>query len=140
VLIVGHGLSRSGVVELLASTIIRAGTSLTSHIGVMSALAATLSSVMNNVAALALLMPLDLEAAAKSKRSPALTLMPISFASILGGLVTLIGTPPNIVIAAFRAENLGESFQMFDFAPVGAACAVVGIIFVTLIGWRLIPA
>ena len=140
VLVVGHGLSRSGVVELIASKIIRAGTSLSSHIGVMSALAATLSSLMNNVAALALLMPLDIETAAKEKRSPALTLMPISFASILGGLVTLIGTPPNIVIATFREKTLGEPFKMFDFAPVGAACAVVGIIFVTLVGWRLIPA
>ncbi len=140
VLVVGHGLSRSGVVELIASKIIRAGAALSSHIGIMSVLAATLSSLMNNVAALALLMPLDIEAAAKAKRSPALTLMPISFASILGGLVTLIGTPPNIVIATFRAENVGEPFSMFDFAPVGAACAAVGIIFVTLIGWRLIPA
>lgn len=140
VLVVGRGLSRSGVVELIASKIIRASASLSSHIGVMAVLAAALSSLMNNVAALALLMPLDIETAAKAKRSPALTLMPISFASILGGLVTLIGTPPNIVIASFRAENLGEPFQMFDFAPVGAACAAVGIIFVTLVGWRLIPA
>ncbi len=140
VLVVGHGLSRSGVVELIASKIIRTGATLSSHIGVMSALAAALSSVMNNVAALALLMPLDIETAAKEKRSPALTLMPISFASILGGLVTLIGTPPNIVIATFREETLGEPFKMFDFAPVGAACAVVGIIFLTLVGWRLIPA
>ena len=140
VLVVGRGLSRSGVVELLANKIIRAGMSLSSHIGVMAALAAALSSLMNNVAALALLMPLDIESAAKAKRSPALTLMPISFASILGGLVTLIGTPPNIVIATFRAETLGEPFHMFDFAPVGAACAAVGIVFVTLVGWRLIPA
>jgi di/tricarboxylate transporter len=140
VLIVGRGLSRSGVVELIAGKIIRASASLSSHIGVMAVLAAALSSLMNNVAALALLMPLDIETAAKAKRSPALTLMPISFASILGGLVTLIGTPPNIVIATFRAENVGEPFRMFDFAPVGAACAAVGIIFVTLVGWRLIPA
>lgn len=140
VLVVGHGLSRSGVVELIASKIIRASASLSSHIGVMAVLAAALSSLMNNVAALALLMPLDIETAAKAKRSPALTLMPISFASILGGLVTLIGTPPNIVIATFREQNIGEPFQMFDFAPVGAAVAAVGIIFVTLIGWRLLPA
>ena len=140
VLVVGHGLSRSGVVELIASKIIQAGASLSSHIGVMAALAAALSSLMNNVAALALLMPLDIATADKEKRSPALTLMPISFASILGGLVTLIGTPPNIVIATFREQTLGEPFKMFDFAPVGMACAVVGIIFVTLIGWRLIPA
>ena len=65
--------------------------------------------------------------------------MPLSFASILGGMVTLIGTPPNIIIAAFRGEALGEPFQMFDFTPVGAACAVVGVLFVALVGWRLIP-
>ena len=90
----------------------------------MAGFAAVLSAIMNNVAALALLMPLDMQAAAKAKRSPALSLMPLSFASILGGMITLIGTPPNIVIAAFRKDSLGEAFSMFDFAPVGAACAV----------------
>ena len=65
--------------------------------------------------------------------------MPLSFASILGGMVTLIGTPPNIVIATFREDALGESYQMFDFAPVGLVVAVTGILFVTFIGWRLIP-
>jgi len=76
---------------------------------------------MNNVAALALLMPLDLQAAKKSHRSASLSLMPLSFASILGGMITLIGTPPNIIIAEFRGEALGESYKMFDFAPVGLA-------------------
>jgi len=95
---------------------------------------------MNNVAALALLMPVDLEAAARAKRSPALTLMPLSFATILGGLVTLIGTPPNIVIAAFREEALGAPFRMFDFTAVGLTCAVVGIAFIAIVGWRFIPA
>jgi di/tricarboxylate transporter len=94
---------------------------------------------MNNVAALALLMPLDIQAAAKAKRSPALTLMPLSFASILGGMITLIGTPPNIVIAEYRASILGEPYHMFDFAPVGLAVAIVGVAYVALIGWRLIP-
>jgi di/tricarboxylate transporter len=65
--------------------------------------------------------------------------MPLSFASILGGMITLIGTPPNIVIAEFRRDALGESFKMFDFAPVGLACAVVGVAYVALIGWRLLP-
>ena len=139
VLIVSRGLSNSGAIELVARYLIGAQRSLMSHIGIMSAVSATLSAIMNNVAALALLMPLDLEAAAKAKRSPALTLMPLSFASILGGLVTLIGTPPNIIIAAFREEALGEPFAMFDFAPVGAACALVGVGFIALIGWRLIP-
>ena len=65
--------------------------------------------------------------------------MPLSFASILGGLVTLIGTPPNIIIATFRGEALGAPFEMFDFTPVGAACALAGVLFVALVGWRLIP-
>jgi di/tricarboxylate transporter len=105
----------------------------------MAGLAAVLSAIMNNVAALALLMPLDLQAAKKSGRSPSLSLMPLSFASILGGMITLIGTPPNIVVAEFRGEALGESYKMFDFAPVGLACAAVGVAYVALIGWRLLP-
>jgi di/tricarboxylate transporter len=139
VLVVSRGLSNSGVVEYLAGKVIDATRPLFAHIGIMSGLAAVLSAVMNNVAALALLMPVDLEAAAKAKRSPALTLMPLSFASILGGLATLIGTPPNIIIATFRGEALGEPFDMFDFTPVGAACALAGVLFVALVGWRLIP-
>ena len=139
VLVVSRGLSNSGVIELLARYVVDSSRRLAAHIGVMSALAAGLSAIMNNVAALALLMPLDLQAAKKSGRSPSLSLMPLSFASILGGMITLIGTPPNIVIAEFRGQALGESYKMFDFAPVGLACAVVGVAYVALIGWRLLP-
>ncbi len=140
VLIVSKGLSNSGVVELVARQVSRFSQSLQTHIAAMAGIAAALSAVMNNVAALALLMPVDIQAAIKAKRSPALTLMPLSFATILGGLITLIGTPPNIIIAEFRQQALGESFSMFDFAPVGLACAVVGVLFVALVGWRLLPA
>jgi len=140
VLIISRGLSNSGVIELLARHVIDAGRRLATHITIMAGLAAALSAVMNNVAALALLMPLDLQAAKKSGRSPSLSLMPLSFASILGGMVTLIGTPPNIVVAEFRGDALGEPYRMFDFAPVGLACAVVGVAYVALIGWRLLPA
>jgi di/tricarboxylate transporter len=140
VLIISRGLSNSGVIELLARYAVDAGRKLASHVAIMAGLAATLSAVMNNVAALALLMPVDLQAAKKSKRSPSLSLMPLSFASILGGMITLIGTPPNIIIAKFRGDALGESYKMFDFAPVGLACASVGIAYVALIGWRLLPA
>ncbi len=84
-------------------------------------------------------MTLEMQAAAKSGRSPAITLMPLSFASILGGMITLIGTPPNIVIAEYRRDVLGEAYKMFDFAPVGLACAAVGVAYVALIGWRLLP-
>jgi di/tricarboxylate transporter len=139
VLIISKGLSSSGVIELVAKQVSRFSGSLQTHIGAMAGIAAALSAVMNNVAALALLMPVDMQAAARAKRSPALTLMPLSFATILGGLITLIGTPPNIIIAGFRESALGESFSMFDFAPVGLACAVAGVLFVTILGWRLLP-
>ncbi len=139
VLIISRGLSNSGVIELLARFFIDSSRKLFAHISIMSGLAAVLSAFMNNVAALALLMPLDIQAAAKSNRSPAITLMPLSFASILGGMITLIGTPPNIVIAEYRRDVLGEAYKMFDFAPVGLACAAVGVAYVALIGWRLLP-
>jgi len=140
VLIVSRALSNSGAIDLLARFVIDGSRKVGAHIAIMSGLAAALSALMNNVAALALLMPVDMQAAAKAKRSPALTLMPLSFASILGGMITLIGTPPNIVIAEFRNKALGAPYGMFDFAPVGATCAVVGVLFVACIGWRLIPA
>ena len=139
VLIVSRGLSNAGAIELASRWIVDSGRSLVAHIGLMAGFSAALSAVMNNVAALALLMPVDLQAAAKAKRSAALTLMPLSFATILGGMVTLIGTPPNIIVASFRGEALGTPFGMFDFAPVGAVTALAGVLFVALIGWRLIP-
>ncbi len=139
VLVVSRGLSRSGAIELLAFRLVKASRGLQAHIGIMAGVSAALSSIMNNVAALALLMPLEMQAAQRAKRSPALTLMPLSFASILGGMITLIGTPPNIVIATFREEAMGAPFKMLDFAPVGVVVALVGILFITLVGWRLIP-
>ena len=139
VLVVSRGLSNSGVIELLARFFVDASRRLAAHISIMSGLAAALSAVMNNVAALALLMPLDLQAAKKSGRSASLSLMPLSFASILGGMITLIGTPPNIVVAEFRGDSLGAAYRMFDFAPVGVACAAVGVAYVALVGWRLLP-
>ncbi|MGD9785582.1 MAG: SLC13 family permease [Hyphomicrobiaceae bacterium] len=139
VLVVSHGLAASGAIDILARAILRAGSSVSTHIMTVSGVGALLSAFMNNVGALALLMPLDIEAARKAGRSPALTLMPLSFATILGGLVTLIGTPPNIIVSTFRERALGEPFAMFDYAPVGLACALAGVAFVALVGWRLIP-
>jgi di/tricarboxylate transporter len=139
VLIMSRGLSNAGVVDALSRHLIDTRRSLSSHIAIMAGLGAGLSAVMNNVAALALLMPVDLQAAEKAKRAPGLTLMPLSFATMLGGLITLIGTPPNIIIASFRERALGSPFEMFDFAPVGLACAIIGTAFIALFGWRLIP-
>ncbi len=139
VLVVSRGLMNSGAVDLITRYLVDAGRSVGSHISMMAGIGAVLSAFMNNVAALALLMPVELQAAKRASRSPGITLMPLGFATILGGLVTLIGTPPNIIIAQFRANALGEPYHMFDFAPVGLACATAGVIFVALIGWRLLP-
>ena len=139
VLVVSRGLINSGAIGWITKAVVNTGRSLGSHIALIGAVGAGMSAFMNNVAALALLMPVELTASAKAGRSPALSLMPLSFATILGGMVTLIGTPPNIVIASYRGEALGESYGMFSFAPVGLVCALVGIAYVATIGWRLIP-
>ena len=139
VLIVSRALVGSGAIELLAARLLDSDRPLPFHIAVMAVVGAGLSAVINNVAALALLMPLDIDTATKAKRAVSLSLMPLSFATILGGMITLIGTPPNNVIAAYREDALGESFGMFDFAPVGLTVALVGIAFVSLVGWRFLP-
>ena len=139
VLVVSAGLVRSGAVFLITRTLVDSTRALGAHIALMGAIGGVLSAFMNNVAALALLMPVDVQTARKAKRSPGLSLMPLSFATILGGMATLIGTPPNIIIASFREDALGTPFRMFDFAPVGGLTAIAGLVFVALIGWRLIP-
>jgi di/tricarboxylate transporter len=140
VLIVSRGLMNSGAVEFIARFVTNPDRALPAHIGIMAVVGAVLSAIINNVAALALLMSLDMDAARKAKRAVSLTLMPLSFGTILGGMITLIGTPPNIVIAQYRQDVLGEPFSMFDFTPVGVAVAIAGIAYVSFIGWRLIPA
>ncbi len=139
VLIISRGLLNSGVVDLMAEHVLRPIKSTTGQISIVSFVAAGLSALMNNVGALALLMPAAIRSAAKAKRPPAAILMPLSFASILGGMLTLIGTPPNIIIAAIREDTSGTAFTMFDFTPVGGAVALVGVLFVSIVGWRLIP-
>ncbi|WP_300032179.1 SLC13 family permease [uncultured Roseobacter sp.] len=139
VLVVSAGLVRSGAVFLITRTLVDASRSLGAHIALMGAIGGVLSAFMNNVAALALLMPVDIQTARKAGRAPGLSLMPLSFATILGGMATLIGTPPNIIIASIRGDALGTPFAMFDFAPVGGAAALAGLVFVSLVGWRLIP-
>ncbi len=139
VLIVSRGLINSGAIGYITNFLVNPSRSLSTHIGIMAGLAASLSALMNNVGALALLMPVDIQASKKAVRSISLTLMPLSFATILGGLVTLIGTPPNIIISSYRETALGAPYAMFDFAWVGLGVAVVGVLFVAIFGWRLIP-
>lgn len=139
VLILSRALSDSGALDPIAKALEPLSGSTTGHVAGLSGVGAALSAVMNNVGALGLLMPVALKSAAKSKQPAGMLLMPLSFGCILGGLVTLIGTPPNIIIAAYRGEALGEPFQMFDFTPVGGAVALAGLLFMALVGWRIVP-
>ncbi|WP_075172714.1 SLC13 family permease [Neptunomonas phycophila] len=140
VLVISDALRRSGVVDVIVQKILPYTESPLSHILIMTTVVTVASAFMNNVGALALMLPVALATCSKHQRSPALILMPLAFGSILGGMTTAIGTPPNIIIAMMRAEASGESFSMFDFSPVGVAIAIMGVLFITLVGWRLIPA
>jgi di/tricarboxylate transporter len=140
VLVLSRGLLTSGAIDLLSQRLLPAAAGPAAAIAAVTALAAVLSAFMNNVGALALLMPVALQVATRQELAPGKVLMPLAFGSILGGMTTLIGTPPNLIVSAFRAANGSGSFAMFDFTPVGVAVAGVGIAFVALIGWRLVPA
>ena len=139
VLVVSKGLINSGAIFFIGQKISAFGKNLWEHISIIGFIGAILSAFINNVAALALLMPIDINKARASNWPPRKTLMPLSFATILGGMATLIGTPPNIIISSIRYEHTGEPFKMFDFFPVGGITAIIGLAFVALIGWRLIP-
>ena len=166
VLIISQAMKNSGVVDILARKIKPFTKKKEVHIASLSGVIAVLSGFMNNVGALALMLPVTLKTAWEQKRSPSILLMPVAFASILGGMITMIGTPPNIIIAALRKEQqlliLEQSksnnslqlyvtkyfgndgftpapFGLFDFSPVGGIIAFIGVIFVAIFGWRLIP-
>lgn len=139
ILVVSKALQDSGLIEILGQKVIQLGNNLTLQISLLSIIVCVASAFMNNVGALAIMMPVAIHIAQKSGHSPSSILMPISFASLLGGMTTLIGTPPNIIIASFRANEVGESFSMFDFAPVGLSLSVLGLLFIIFIGWRILP-
>ncbi len=139
VLIISHALKNSGVVQLIGQKMQPLTVSPVMHVASMSLVVAVASAFMNNVGAMAVMLPVALASCAQRNRSPAIILMPLAFGSILGGLMTMIGTPPNILIAQYRSQALGESYGMFDFSWVGVPIALVGIIFVAVIGWRLVP-
>ena len=139
VLVLSAGLQRSGAVDALIQRLLPSTGSVLGTTTILTAMAALLSAFMNNVGALALLMPVGMQLAQRYRLPPSKVLMPLSFASILGGMTTLIGTPPNLIVADFRAELGRGSFTMFDFSPVGVTVAIAGIAFVILVGWRLVP-
>lgn len=140
VMIISRAITDSGIVD----DCVRYITPLTQrniilHIAVLTVIAAVLSAFMNNVGALGLIMPVAIQSAIKMDRSPSTLLMPIAFGSILGGMTTLIGTPPNILVSTFRQEYMGQGFGMFSFAPVGGVVASIGVLYIIFIGWRLLP-
>jgi len=139
VLIISKGLQFSGLVDVIVNWISKVSTLLWVQIILLSVIVAFASAFINNIGALAIIMPVALHLSRKYSFSPSLILMPLAFASILGGMMTLIGTPPNIIISTFREEAVGERFGMFDFAPVGVILTVICLLYVTLIGWRFLP-
>ncbi len=140
VLVLGYGLQISGAVDVLAKHFLPASAGPTVSILALISLAALLSGFINNVGALALLMPIAIQMAAKHELPVGRILMPLAFGSILGGMTTMIGTPPNLIVAGFRQTTGAASFSMFDFAPVGISVTLVGILFIGLLGWRMVPA
>ncbi|EPR33033.1 Citrate transporter [Alkalidesulfovibrio alkalitolerans DSM 16529] len=140
VLVLSHGLQITGAVDELSRRVLPSSSGQTVSIAALTGLAAVLSAFMNNVGAMALLMPVAVKLAARQGLTPGKVLMPLAFGSILGGTMTLIGTPPNLIVSGFRNESGLGGFGMFDFSPVGASVTLAGLVFISLIGWRLVPA
>lgn len=139
VMVLSQSIHQSGVIHSLVTQWLPSYKSTTAYVVIFSSFIALLSAFMNNVGALGLVMPVAIQTALRSKRSPSLILLPIALASALGGLLTAIGTPPNLLISAYRQQTTGQAFSMFDFSHAGIFAAIAGIIFISFIGWRLIP-
>ncbi len=139
VLVISSAIIKSGMIERLVVLLNRKTNSTSVMIMGLMLVTAFLSAFMNNVGALALILPVALRIAKDSKVSPSSFLMPVAFASLLGGMVTLIGTPPNLIVSNFRYETLGTPFEFFDFAPIGTVLVLVGIGLTIFLGPKLIP-
>ena len=139
VLVLSRGLQTSGAVDVLARTVLPDNAGRTLSLAALTGLGAALSGFMNNVGAMALLMPVALQLARRLDMTPGRVLMPLAFGTILGGMTTLIGTPPNLIVSGFRASAGSGGFSMFDFAPVGFVVALAGLAFIVTVGWRLVP-
>ena len=140
VLVMSRALGVSGAVDVISNALARIAHRPLTLLAGMTVLGAGLSAFMNNVGALALLLPIALAGARKGGFPPGRLLMPISFATMLGGMITLVGTPPNLLASQLRERLTGKSFTMFDFAPVGLAIAAVGMLYLVFVGWRLLPS
>jgi di/tricarboxylate transporter len=139
VMIVSQGLQNSGLIDLIARWLEKLGKNNFLQTSALCTVTGIASAFMNNVGAIAIMMPVAIKLSNKNNNPPSHILMPLAFSSILGGMMTLIGTPPNIIISTFRNNATGSPFKMFDFMPVGIFITIVGIAFVSIIGWRLLP-
>jgi len=137
-LLVSAAVGRSGVIERVVRKLGPYLTGVYRQVAALVGSVTVLAAFVKNIGALAMLMPIAFQFARRTGTSPASLLMPMSFGALLGGIVTLIGTSPNIIVSRVREQILGEPFHMFDFAPVGASLAVIGFIFL-IFGWRLLP-
>ena len=137
-LVVSAAFARSGVVEVVLRPILSRLSKESQQVPVLAAATALLSMTTKNVGALAMLMPVALQQARRTGSSPSRLLMPMSFAALFGGLVTLVGTSPNILVSEVRERELGQPFGMYDFAPVGLSLTVIGLAFLAF-AYRLLP-
>jgi len=137
-LVVSAAISRSGVVETLTRPLGRFMRDVRLQVPIFVGVVTLMSALIKNIGALAIVMPVALQSARQTGTSPGRLLMPMAFGSLLGGLTTLIGTSPNIIVSRMREQLVGEPFHMFDFTPVGAGLALTGIVFLAF-GWRLLP-
>ena len=138
-LIVSAGVARSGIVDAAIKRFFPNLNTFPTQLALLTIAVALLSAFIKNIGALAIMMPVAFQFARKSGASPSKYLMPMSFAALLGGLMTQVGTSPNIVVSRLREEMTGTSFTMFDFTPIGAILTVVGITFLLFFHW-LVPS
>jgi hypothetical protein len=137
-LVVSRAVARSGLVEQLMQKIGPKLTTTGLQVVVLAGIVSALSAFLKNIAALAMLMPVAFQLARRTGTAPSSLLMPMSFGALLGGLITLVGTSPNVIVSHVRADLLGQPFGMFDFAPVGVALAMAGVAYLAF-GYRLLP-
>jgi di/tricarboxylate transporter len=137
-LVVSAAVARSGASEAVMRRIAPYATTTQRQVFVLVFAVTALSAFVKNIGALAMLMPIAFQIARRTNTSPSAFLMPMAFGSLLGGIVTLVGTSPNIIVSRVREELTGEPFAMFDFTPVGLGLAIAGVIFLTF-GYRLLP-
>lgn len=137
-LVVSAAVARSGIMEVAIRRFAPNVTTPRAQLIVLVLVVTILSAFIKNIGALAIMIPIAFQMARKSGVSPSLFLMPMSFGSLLGGLMTQIGTSPNIIVSRVREDLTGTPFTMFDFTPVGATLALVGVVFLSIC-YKLLP-